>query len=127
MVKLTTVNESIRGLACLAHPYCDDCSAEFGLVQQQEVMQASSLDDDMVDGDLGVGMGVRAAPSSIRKKSHSSAGVTGTLLPGAELFRCSSQGGEAGWIPRLKTAERQQRTNWKLPCTGKNVCELTLY
>ena len=98
-----------------------------GLVQRQEIMEASSLDDDMVDGDLGDGMGVRAAPSSTRKKSQSSTGVTlGTLLPRAELFRSSSQGGEAAWIPRLKIAESQQRTNWKLPRTGKNVCELTL-
>ncbi|XP_067456178.1 coiled-coil domain-containing protein 125 isoform X2 [Thunnus thynnus] len=84
-------------------------------------MEASSLDDDMVDGDLGDGMGVRAAPSSTRKKSQSSTGVTGTLLPGAELLRRSSQGEEAAWIPRLKIAERQQRTNWKLQCTSSLV------
>ncbi|XP_067456177.1 coiled-coil domain-containing protein 125 isoform X1 [Thunnus thynnus] len=88
-------------------------------------MEASSLDDDMVDGDLGDGMGVRAAPSSTRKKSQSSTGVTGTLLPGAELLRRSSQGEEAAWIPRLKIAERQQRTNWKLQCTTGSLVNMS--
>ncbi|KAM7392182.1 hypothetical protein PAMP_022811 [Pampus punctatissimus] len=74
-------------------------------------MEASILDDDMVEGDLGNGMRVRAAPSSIKKKSQSSAGVIGTVLSGAELLRCSSQGGEAAWIPRLRIAERQLPRN----------------
>ncbi|GAA6234158.1 coiled-coil domain-containing protein 125 [Lates japonicus] len=84
----------------------------------QEVSEACSLDDDMLDGDLGDGMGVRAAPSSNSKKSQSSAGLSETLLPQAELLRHSSQAGETAWIPGLKTAETQQRARWKLPrCT----------
>ncbi|XP_029295662.1 coiled-coil domain-containing protein 125 isoform X2 [Cottoperca gobio] len=89
----------------------------------QEVSEACSLDDDMVDGDLGDGMGVRAAPSSVpscyrRKKSQSCAGLTETLLSRTELLRSSGQAGEAAWIPGLKTAETQQRARWKLPHSG---------
>lgn len=87
-------------------------------VQMQEVSEACSLDDDMVDGDLGDGTEVRKAPSSTRKKSQSLHSVPETPLPGA---------GEATWIPRLKIAEVQQRARWKLPCSGRNVCELSLY
>ncbi|KAM7416958.1 hypothetical protein PAMA_018844 [Pampus argenteus] len=82
-------------------------------------MEASILDDDMVEGDLGNGMRVREAPSSTRKKSQSSAGVMGTLLPGAEL-RCSSQGGEAAWTPRLRMAERQLPRNSSLVDMSKD-------
>ncbi|TMS03274.1 Coiled-coil domain-containing protein 125 [Larimichthys crocea] len=80
----------------------------------QEVSKARSLDDDMVDGDLGDGMGVGAAPSSTRKKSQSFAGVTETLIPGAEHLRRSSQTVEAPWIPGLKSGEAQHRARWKL-------------
>ncbi|XP_035515077.1 coiled-coil domain-containing protein 125 isoform X2 [Morone saxatilis] len=90
----------------------------------QEVSEASNLDDDMVDGDLGDGMGVRAAPSFTRKKSQSVAGVTESLLPGAERHRNSGQTGEAVWIPGLKTAETQQRARWKLLCSG-SLAELS--
>ncbi|KAK2837068.1 hypothetical protein Q5P01_014280 [Channa striata] len=72
----------------------------------QEVSEVCSLDDDMVDGDLGDGMGVRAALSSSKKKSHSLVSMSEAPLPGA---------GEAAWIPGLKTAEAQQRARWKLP------------
>ncbi|XP_051278298.1 coiled-coil domain-containing protein 125 isoform X1 [Dicentrarchus labrax] len=91
----------------------------------QEVSEASNLDDDMVDGDLGDGMGVRAAPNSTRKKSQSVAGVTEILLPGAERHRNSSQTGDAVWIPGLKTAETQQRARWKLPCSAGSLAELS--
>lgn len=74
------------------------------LMQMQEVGVACGLDDDMADGDLGDGMGVRAVPSSTRKKSQSSGSES--LLNGA---------GEAAWIPGLKTADAQQRARWKLP------------
>ncbi|XP_076586576.1 LOW QUALITY PROTEIN: coiled-coil domain-containing protein 125 [Chaetodon auriga] len=80
----------------------------------QEVSEACSLDDDMVDGDLGDGMGVSAATSSTRKKSQTFASAIETLLPGAEWLRHSTQIGEAASIPGLKTAETQQRTHWKL-------------
>lgn len=126
-VDYLSLNESICGLAGLAHPYCGECNVRFDPVQMQEVSEACSLDDDMVDGDLGDGMGVRAAPSSTRKKSQSFASVTETLLPGAERLRCSSQAGEAAWIPGLKMAGTQQRARWKLLRSSKNVCELTLY
>ncbi|XP_026198091.1 coiled-coil domain-containing protein 125 isoform X2 [Anabas testudineus] len=75
----------------------------------QEVSETCSLDDDMVDGDLGDGMEVRKAASSTRKKSQSLGSVSEPLLPGA---------GEAAWIPRLKIAEVQQRARWKLPPCG---------
>ncbi|XP_053181590.1 coiled-coil domain-containing protein 125 [Scomber japonicus] len=84
-------------------------------------MEASSLDDDMMDGDLGDGMGVIAASSSTRKKSQSSNGVMGATLPRAELLRRSGQGGENTWIPRLKITERQLTIPWKLPHTGSLV------
>lgn len=122
-----SLNKSICGWAGLAHPYCGECNVRFDLVQMQEVSEACSPDDDMVDGDLGDGMGVRVAPSCTRKKSQSFAGVTETLLPRAERLRCSSQSGQAAWIPGLKMAGTQQRARWKLPHSSKNVCELTLY
>ncbi|KAK2902578.1 coiled-coil domain-containing protein 125 isoform X2 [Channa argus] len=72
----------------------------------QEVSEVCGRDDDMVDGDLGDGMRVRAAPSSTKKKSQSFASVSEAPLHGA---------GEAAWIPGLKTAEPEQRARWKLP------------
>ncbi|XP_070821466.1 coiled-coil domain-containing protein 125 [Chaetodon trifascialis] len=80
----------------------------------QEVSEACSLDDDMVDGDLGDGMGVSAATTPTRKKSQTFASAIETLLPRAERLRHSTQIGEAAWIPGLKTAETQQRAHWKL-------------
>nr|XP_046242051.1 coiled-coil domain-containing protein 125 isoform X2 [Scatophagus argus] len=87
----------------------------------QEVSEACNPDDDMVDGDLGDGMVVRAAPSSTRKKSQGLTGVTETLMPGAELRRHSSQKGEAAWIPGLKIAEMRQRACRKLICLDSMV------
>lgn len=84
----------------------------------QEASEACSLEDDMVDGDLGDGMEVRKAHSSTRTKSQSLHSVSETLLPGA---------GDAAWITRLKIAEVQQRARWKLPRSGRNMCELTFY
>ncbi|XP_042344337.1 coiled-coil domain-containing protein 125 [Plectropomus leopardus] len=77
-----------------------------------EVSEVHSLDDDMVDGDLGDGMRVRAAATSPRLKSQSFAGLTETLLSRTELLRNFSHAGEAAWIPGLKT---QPRARWKLP------------
>ncbi|XP_059193324.1 coiled-coil domain-containing protein 125 isoform X2 [Centropristis striata] len=87
----------------------------------EEVSEACSLDDDMADGDLGDGTEVRTAPSSSRKKSQSCVGLTETPLSRTELFRHSSQAGEAAWIPGLKTTEPQQRAHWKLPHSGSLV------
>nr|XP_046242052.1 coiled-coil domain-containing protein 125 isoform X3 [Scatophagus argus] len=91
----------------------------------QEVSEACNPDDDMVDGDLGDGMVVRAAPSSTRKKSQGLTGVTETLMPGAELRRHSSQKGEAAWIPGLKIAEMRQRACRKLICLADSMVELS--
>ncbi|XP_030579492.1 coiled-coil domain-containing protein 125 [Archocentrus centrarchus] len=86
-----------------------------------EVSETCSLDDDMVDGDLGDGMGVRTAPSSTRSKSESFAGPSENLLLKTELLKCSSRAGEADWLPAMKTAETQQRARWKLPHFGSLV------
>ncbi|KAM3610347.1 uncharacterized protein V6R79_002718 [Siganus canaliculatus] len=80
----------------------------------QQVSEACSLDDDMVDGDLGDGMGVRTSASSTRKKSQSFAGVTDAMLPGPEQIRRSSQIGEAARILGLKTTDAQNKAGWKL-------------
>ncbi|KAK5870545.1 hypothetical protein PBY51_003484 [Eleginops maclovinus] len=83
----------------------------------QEVSGACSLDDDMVEGDLGDGTGVGSAPSgSIRKNSQSL--TAESLLSRVEPLRSSSLGGGAAWIPGLKTAGPQQRASWKPPCSG---------
>nr|XP_020455052.1 coiled-coil domain-containing protein 125 [Monopterus albus]XP_020455053.1 coiled-coil domain-containing protein 125 [Monopterus albus]XP_020455054.1 coiled-coil domain-containing protein 125 [Monopterus albus] len=76
----------------------------------QEVSKTCSLDDDMLDGDLGDGMEVRVAPSSTVKKS-SFTNLVETPLP-------SSQAGEVAWIPGLKATEAQQRARWKVPHCG---------
>lgn len=96
----------------------------FDLLQMQEVSEACSLDDDMVDGDLGDGMGVRAAPNPTRKKSQSFAGVSETLLTGSGRLRCNSQTLEAAWIPGLKISETQRRAHWKLSSSGEIIFEL---
>ncbi len=85
----------------------------------EEVSEACSLEDDMVGGDLGDGMGVKAAPSSSRKKSQSLAGASEAVQPGAEWL--SSHTGEAAWIPGLKS---ERRVCWKLSLSGKNVTDL---
>ncbi|XP_027133313.1 coiled-coil domain-containing protein 125 isoform X1 [Larimichthys crocea] len=103
----------------------DSLLLELTQFQMQEVSKARSLDDDMVDGDLGDGMGVGAAPSSTRKKSQSFAGVTETLIPGAEHLRRSSQTVEAPWIPGLKSGEAQHRARWKLSRSADSLLELS--
>ncbi|XP_028991232.1 coiled-coil domain-containing protein 125 isoform X2 [Betta splendens] len=65
-------------------------------------------DDDMVDGDLGDGMGGKKAPSSTRKKSQSARRSSEPQLPGAE---------DAASIPGLKITE-EQRARWTAPCCG---------
>lgn len=90
----------------------------------QEATEAHSLDDDMVDGDLGDGMGVRAAPNPTRNKSQSFAGVTESLLPGAEWLRQSSQTLDTTCHPGLKIAETQWRACWKVSRSGKIMTEV---
>ncbi|KAG7465478.1 hypothetical protein JOB18_018321 [Solea senegalensis] len=68
----------------------------------QRVSEAFSLDDDMVDGDLGDGMSFCGLPES--------------PVVRAGVLHCSSQAGEMTW--RLKT---QQRVSWRLPrCASLN-------
>ncbi|KAM9392326.1 coiled-coil domain-containing protein 125 isoform 2-T2 [Pholidichthys leucotaenia] len=82
--------------------------------EMQEIREGCSLDDDMLDGDLGDGMRVRAAPNS-GKKSRSLTGLSEGLLLKAQLLRPSSQPGDELCTPAMKTAEVQQRAYWKLP------------
>ena len=96
------------------------------VLQMQDVSEsAQSLDDDMVDGDLGNGMEVRAPTISIRKKSQTFAGLAESHLLGAERLRHSSQTLDAVWLPGLKIAETQRKASWKPTCSG-NVCHLTI-
>ncbi|CAB1414065.1 unnamed protein product [Pleuronectes platessa] len=80
-----------------------------------EVSKAFNLDDDMVDGDLGDGVGVRGSSSSTNKKNQSFAALSETLLPQAELLRRSSQAGETAWIAGMKTAKTYQGSDWRVP------------
>lgn len=93
------------------HSNCSLTSLGFNVMQMQGVSEACSLDDDMMDGDLGDGMGVRNAPSSTRKKNQSLRSSSEPLLPGA---------GEATLTPGLKITE-EQRAHWKVLCCGKIV------
>jgi len=80
-----------------------------GLGQMQEAGEACSRDDDMADGDLGVGMSVRAAPSSPRNKSQSCAGLLEQLSRTKPL-------GPAARIPGLN---QQQGARWTPPSYSK--------
>ncbi|XP_031735165.1 coiled-coil domain-containing protein 125 [Anarrhichthys ocellatus] len=84
----------------------------------QEAGEACSLDDDMANGDLGDGMGVRAAPSSTRNKRQSSDGLAEMPLSRTEPLGWA---GEVAWIPGLKTTGTQQRARWKPPCYSSLV------
>ncbi|XP_056274994.1 coiled-coil domain-containing protein 125 isoform X2 [Pseudoliparis swirei] len=76
-----------------------------GLGPMQEAGEACSRDDDMADGDLGVGMSVRAAPSSPRNKSQSCAGLL-------EQLSRTKPVGPAARIPGLN---QQQGARWTPP------------
>lgn len=95
-------------------------NTKFTHMQMQSSREDSSLDDDMVDGDLGNGMEVRTASTSTRKKSQSFAGVTETELSQLERLGCSRQTFEVAWVHRMKKTETQQRAHWKPACFGKN-------
>ncbi|CAJ1068657.1 coiled-coil domain-containing protein 125 [Xyrichtys novacula] len=84
----------------------------------QAVGGACDLDDDMLDGDLGDGMGGRAAHKPGRMKSQSFSGVSETPLIGADRLRRSLQTGEPTLIPGLKTKETLQKARWKLQLSG---------
>uniref|UniRef100_A0A3Q3WNE4 Uncharacterized protein n=1 Tax=Mola mola TaxID=94237 RepID=A0A3Q3WNE4_MOLML len=73
------------------------------LLQMQDVSESAyNLNDDMVDGDLGDGMEVRAPTTSVRKKSQTFAGLAESHLLGAEWLRHSSQALDAVWLPGVK-------------------------
>lgn len=99
--------------------YMED-NIKFTHMQMQSSREDSSLDDDMVDGDLGNGMEVRTASTSTRKKSQSFAGVTETELSQVERLGYSRQTFEVTWVHRMKKTETQQRAHWKPACFGKN-------
>ncbi|XP_060893480.1 coiled-coil domain-containing protein 125 [Labrus mixtus] len=84
----------------------------------QAVGGACSLDDDMLDGDLGDGMEVGAAHRSRRMKSQSFSGPSETPPSTAGRLRSSWQADEDTWIPGLKSTETVQRARWKLQCSG---------
>lgn len=99
--------------------YMED-NAKFTHMQMQSSREDSSLDDDMVDGDLGNGLEARTASTSTRKKSQSFTGVTETELSQLERLGCSRQTFEVAWIHRMKKTETQQGVHWKPACFGKN-------
>ncbi|XP_053726858.1 coiled-coil domain-containing protein 125 isoform X2 [Synchiropus splendidus] len=76
----------------------------------QEVSAVGLPDDDMLDGDLGDGMGSRPPSSSLRSKFQSS-----SLVPDGQSPRRSCPSGEAAWKPKLKLAGWKQGACWKLP------------
>lgn len=86
----------------------------------QKVGSDCGIDDDMVDGDLGYGMGVRTAASPIRRKAHSFVGVPDSVVSRAQRFRNNSQTSELPWFPGPKTTETQGRAQWRLSQSGKS-------
>lgn len=83
------------------------------------------MDDDMVDGDLGFGMEVRAAASPIRRKAHSFVAVSDGVVSRAERFRHNSQTTDSPWSPGPRRTETQGRAQWRLSQSGKNRCPNT--
>ncbi|XP_035768758.1 coiled-coil domain-containing protein 125 [Neolamprologus brichardi] len=80
----------------------------------EELSEDCSLNDDMVDGDLGDGIGVTTALSSTRMKSERVSGRSESRLLRADPLQCSSRAGEAVWTPTIQTAETQQRAQREL-------------
>lgn len=91
----------------------------------QKVSEDCGMDDDMVDGDLGFGMGVRAAASPTRRKAHSFVGVADAAVSRAERFRRKSQTSESPWFPGPKAPETQGRAQWRLSQSGRRNCRNT--
>ncbi|XP_063346721.1 coiled-coil domain-containing protein 125 isoform X2 [Pelmatolapia mariae] len=87
----------------------------------EELSEDCSLNDDMVDGDLGDGIGVTTALSSTRMKSERASGRSESRLLRTDPLQCSSRAGEAAWIPTIKTAETQQRAQRELSYFGSLV------
>ncbi|XP_005942524.1 coiled-coil domain-containing protein 125 isoform X1 [Haplochromis burtoni] len=87
----------------------------------EEPSEDCSLKDDMVDGDLGDGIGVTTALSSTRMKSDRVSGRSESRLLRTDPLQCSSRAGEAVWTPTIKTAETQQRAQRELSYFGSLV------
>lgn len=104
---------------------CDQFS--WDLFQMEELSEDCSLNDDMVDGDLGDGIGVTTALSSTRMKSERVSGRSESRLLRADPLQCSSRAGEAVWTPTIQTAETQQRAQRELSYSGNNVCFFLLH
>lgn len=94
-----------------------DCNT-VQLLQMQKVNEDCSMDDDMVDGDLGFGMGARVPPSPIRRKTQSFRAITDSVVSRAERFRHNSQTSAPPWFPGPKTTETQCRAQWRLSQSG---------
>nr|XP_057926127.1 coiled-coil domain-containing protein 125 isoform X2 [Doryrhamphus excisus] len=89
----------------------------------QEVAEVFSLDDDMVDGDLGDGTTIRTNSCSNRKKSQNLTGPPGTISPDADSYRSSNQAREAAWTSKLMTADWQQ--GWKVPFNADSLTDMS--
>lgn len=76
----------------------------------EELSEDCSLKDDMVDGDLGDGIGVTTALSSTRMKSDRVSGRSESRLLRTDPLQCSSRAGE--------TAETQHRAQRELSYFG---------
>lgn len=90
---------------------------EVGLLQMQTLHEDGSMDEDMVDGDLGFGMGIRVAPGPTRRKTQSFVGVSDGVASRAERFRHNSQASESPWFPGA--TETQSRARWRLFQSGR--------
>lgn len=85
-----------------------------GSVSKQPQMQGLSLEDDMVDGDLGDGTELRKTHSSSSRKTQSLGGLTEGTLSQTKLGCCNSEEAMA-WI-----SKSQQKASWKIPHCGEN-------
>uniref|UniRef100_A0A3P8VIF3 Coiled-coil domain containing 125 n=1 Tax=Cynoglossus semilaevis TaxID=244447 RepID=A0A3P8VIF3_CYNSE len=81
-------------------------------VSKQPQMQGLSLEDDMVDGDLGDGTELRKTHSSSSRKTQSLGGLTEGTLSQTKLGCCNSEEAMA-WI-----SKSQQKASWKIPHCG---------
>lgn len=93
----------------------------------QKVNEDDGMEDDMVDGDLGFGMGTRVPASPSRRKTQSFLGFTDSVASRAERFRHNSLTSEALWFPGPKTTETQCRAQWRLSQSGSYLLNAGIY
>lgn len=93
----------------------------------QKVNEDDGMEDDMVDGDLGFGMGTRVPASPSRRKTQSFLGFTDSVASRAERFRHNSLTSEALWFPGPKTTETQCRAQWRLSQSGSYLFNAGIY